>query len=143
MMTTIWYDGAEPTGPYAGFVAGIGTTMDATGHQHGEPTPDVATSAPSATSQTGTGEKVEIAMVDDRFDPSTATVPVGTTVTWVNNGENWHSIASFDGSFESGKIQPGERYSYQFTQAGSYQYICKHHGMQGMLGTVIVEAASG
>ena len=84
-------------------------------------------------------------MVDDRFDPVAPTVPLGTTVVWVNKGRNWHSVASFDGSFESGQIKPGERFAHQFNVAGTFKYICKHHGMQGMLGTITVVArrASG
>jgi FtsP/CotA-like multicopper oxidase with cupredoxin domain len=138
MMTTIWYDGYEPTGPAAGFFAGNGMVPDTMSHQHGGPDPNSATSVP-ATPQAGTAEAFEIAMIDDRFDPAAANVPAGTTVEWVNKGVNWHSIAAFDGSFESGKIQPGERFSHQFSQAGEFKYICKHHGLQGMLGTLTVE----
>jgi FtsP/CotA-like multicopper oxidase with cupredoxin domain len=138
MMTTIWYDGYQPTGPAASSMAAealLAPRSDS--HQHGE-----TTAEPTPTALPTTGDGVEIAMLDDRFDPSTATVPNGAIVDWVNKGANWHSIASFDGSFASGRIEPGERYSYQFTEPGSYQYICKHHGMQGMLGSVIVESAS-
>jgi len=71
------------------------------------------------------------------------TVPLGTVVAWVNKGRNWHSVASFDGSFESGKIRPGDRFTHQFTSLGTVKYICKHHGMQGMLGVITVVAASG
>jgi FtsP/CotA-like multicopper oxidase with cupredoxin domain len=139
MMTTIWYDGYEPTGPAAGFFAGTGMTQDTMSHQHGGPDPATATSVPATTPQAGTAGAFEIAMIDDRFDPASATVSAGTTVEWVNKGVNWHSIAAFDGSFESGKIQPGERFSHTFSQPGDYKYICKHHGLQGMLGTLTVE----
>ena len=101
------------------------------------------TPASSPTPVVVTGDTVEIAMVDDRFDPAAVTVPVGTTVVWTNKGRNWHSIAAFDGSFESGKIQPGEQFTHQFTEPGAYQYICKHHGMQGMLGTITVGVTAG
>ena len=134
MMTTIWYDGYEPTGPYVDLAGGMAPVEG--DHQHGD-----AVSTPSDQQPTpiaDTEDTVEIAMVDDRFDPAAATVRVGTMVIWQNNGRNWHSIASFDGSFESGKIQPGEYFSYQFSQTGTYQYICKHHGIQGMLGTITV-----
>ena len=139
MMTTIWYEGYEPTGPAAGFFASTGMASDSVSHQHDGPTSESATSVPATTPQASTAGAFAIAMVDDRFDPASATVPAGMTVEWVNKGVNWHSIAAFDGSFESGKIQPGERFSHQFSQPGEYQYICKHHGLQGMLGTLTVE----
>ena len=137
MMTTIWYDGYEPTGPYAGFDTGDGITIDTMDHgaHMDQPTP---AASPVDTSAGTNATALTIMMVDDRFDPREATVQTGATVTWINKGKNWHSIASFDGSFESGKIQPGDVFSHQFTQSGTYQYICKHHGMQGMLGAVIV-----
>ncbi len=78
-------------------------------------------------------------MVDDRFEPVDLTIPSGTTVAWVNRGSDWHSVAAYDGSFESVKIPPGESFTHRFDQPGTYQYICKHHGLHGMLGQVIVE----
>jgi plastocyanin len=79
-------------------------------------------------------------MVDDRFVPASVTVPAGTTLTWLNTGANWHSVAAYDGSFESVKIPTGGSFSVVLSQPGTYQYICKHHGLQGMIGTVVVEA---
>jgi plastocyanin len=138
MMTTLWYDGAEPTGPYNAYAIDKGpahhTDMD---HGMDHEAPSEPTSTPVAA--TGDSDAVEISMVDDRFEPTGLTVTVGTTVAWVNNGGQWHSVAAYDGSFESGKIAPGERFLHTFTMAGTYQYICKHHGMQGMLGTVTVD----
>ncbi len=84
------------------------------------------------------GRAVSIAMEDDRFDPKTITIAAGTTVTWTNTGGDWHSVAAFDGSFESDQIAPGDSYSYTFTTPGEYSYICKHHGRQGMIGKIIV-----
>ena len=77
-------------------------------------------------------------MVDDRFEPTTLTVTAGTTVTWVNRGANWHSIAAYDGAFTSSKLGPGESFAHTFAAPGTWDYICKHHGLQGMLGTIVV-----
>jgi len=130
MMTTIWYDGHQPTGPAAEIVD---LPVEHSGHHHAEqPTPTEAAASPVAEGA------VEIAMVDDRFVPNAITVPVGTTVTWVNKGSNWHSIAAYDGSFESGKLSPGDRFSYTFETPGTFKYICKHHAMHGMTGAVTV-----
>ncbi len=111
--------------------------------EHAAGTPPAEPTAPVALAQDDAppGEAtVEVVMVDDRFDPDTLTVPIGTTVSWANQGADWHSIAAYDGSFESGKISPGESFSHRFDQPGTYQYICKHHGLHGMLGQIIVDA---
>ena len=143
MMTTIWYDGYEPTGPAAALFAS--ETDHALSHSGGHDGDHAESPTPAPTQTTSTepaaqGEVV-INTVDDRFDPASVTVPVGTTVTWINKGANWHSIASFDGSFESGRIEPGDRFSITFETPGTYQYICKHHAMQGMIATITVVAA--
>lgn len=77
-------------------------------------------------------------MLDDRFEPNALEAPAGTTVNWVNRGNDWHSIAAFDGSFESEQLAPGASFSHTFETPGAYQYICKHHGLQGMIGKVTV-----
>ena len=140
MMTTLWYDGQQPTGPYAGFadadpMTSAAATPDAMDHMSMDM--DAATPTQSAAAD---ADAFEISMFDDRFDPKSASVTTGTLVNWVNKGRDWHSVAAFDGSFDSDKIAPGETFSYRFTAAGSYQYICKHHGMQGMIGVIVVTA---
>lgn len=166
MMTIIQYEGVKPSGPIAEFWD-LTPTVAATaspsqggeptadphhghhGHGQGENQPDPtatvtapATTAPTITPSPGsaTGNQVEIAMEDDRFDPRSLTVPVGTTVVWVNKGADWHSVAAFDGSFESAQLATGESFSYTFTTPGTYNFICKHHGRQGMIGQIIVTA---
>jgi len=140
MMTVIQYEGEVPTGPAAEFFALA--TSDGPDHAtHEAGTPVAKPTAPIAEVQNDApsgGATVEIAMVDDRFDPDNLTIATGTTVTWANQGADWHSIAAYDDSFESGKISPGESFSHRFDQAGTYQYICKHHGLHGMLGQIIV-----
>jgi len=149
MMTTLWYDGEQPAGPYAGFqdtsashsddsMTAIGTPSSMDGM---EMSPE-AVAPPAATQSPVDGSTFEIAMVDDRFDPTSATISNGTTVNWVNKGRNWHSVAAFDGSFESGHIAPGEIFAHQFTTSGRYQYLCKHHGMQGMIGVISVNVSA-
>jgi plastocyanin len=142
MMTVIQYEGHKPSGPSGAFfdlVTGETQAPESaahdsahTGHEEsGTPVPPTAAagSPPDASIVT---------MVDDRFEPDNMTVPPGTTVSWVNEGADWHSIAAFDGSFESGKIAPGDAFSYRFDDPGTYQYICKHHGLQGMIGQIVV-----
>jgi plastocyanin len=142
MMTVIQYEGYKPSGPSGAFfdlVTGETQAPESaahdsahTGHEEsGTPVPLTAAAGPPPDASI-------VTMVDDRFEPDNMTVPPGTTVSWVNEGADWHSIAAFDGSFESGKIAPGDAFSYRFDDPGTYQYICKHHGLQGMIGQIVV-----
>ena len=151
MMTVIQYEGHQPTGPAAEFydiAVGSGSAMGHEGHGSGhatetpaspsdddpQPTP-VAEVAARGTIPSGSAV---ISMVDDRFEPVTLEVSAGTTVTWVNNGVDWHSVAAYDGSFESVKLAAGETFSHVCSEPGTFKYICKHHGLQGMIGAIIV-----
>ena len=62
--------------------------------------------------------EVTIAMNDDRFGPTKVEITAGTTVTWVNQGANIHSVASLDGSFSSVAVMPGESFSYTYETPG-------------------------
>jgi plastocyanin len=141
MMTVLAYEGAVPTGPAVEYfdLATGGTT----GHDAHEPAPAPTpepTEEPAEVAAVGMApdDGATISMVDDRFEPVTLEIPAGTTVTWVNDGADWHSVAAYDGSFESGKIAPGASYSVTLTEPGTIKYICKHHGLQGMIGQIIV-----
>src|SRR5215207_671661 len=148
MMSLIQYDGAMPTGPVgAFFTPDVGVAPGAAEHMHGEPT--APTSEPAAAPDTGgpaagagttesTGVEVEIAMVDDRFNPPELTIAAGTTLRFVNRGANWHSVAAFDGSFDSGRVDPGSSFAVRFDVPGVYDIICKHHGLRGMVGRIVV-----
>jgi plastocyanin len=64
-------------------------------------------------------------------------VPVGTTVTWTNLDSVAHTATADDGTFNSGNLNPGQSYSYQFDKSGSYTYNCTYH--PGMQGTIVVK----
>jgi FtsP/CotA-like multicopper oxidase with cupredoxin domain len=134
MMTVLQYEGHTPTGP-AGEFFDLATGESAPHNTHG------GEHQPHLESHTGDlpiDPGATVTMVDDRFEPTLLTVESGTTVSWVNGGAHWHSIAAYDGSFESGKIAPGDAFSHRFDDPGTYQYICKHHGLQGMIGQIDV-----
>jgi plastocyanin len=42
--------------------------------------------------------------------------------------------------FTSGKIFPGESFSFTFDVPGEYELYCQHHAMAGMNGTITVTA---
>ena len=85
-----------------------------------EPTPQATTPAQISTEQ-------QINIKDFKFVPDIAEVPMGTTVTWVNEDTAPHTITSVSGSFDSGSIAPGKTYSYKFNQAGTFEYSCTNH----------------
>jgi len=150
MMTLIQYDGTVPTGPIAEFFSpDEGVAPASAGHMHAAPESApldaTATPPPTNTDSTAAGDKfepagavVEIALLDDRFDPPELTVAAGTTLRFVNRGANWHSVAAFDGSFDSGRVDPSGSFAVRLDAPGQYQFICKHHGLRGMLGRVTV-----
>ncbi|WP_084515306.1 cupredoxin domain-containing protein [Nocardia acidivorans] len=70
------------------------------------------------------------------FAPASLTVPVGTTVTWTNRDEEPHDIAAGDGGFHSPNLGAGARYTFTFSKAGTFTYVCSIHPF--MHGTVVV-----
>ena len=76
----------------------------------------------------------EVQVVDFAFEPGTVTVPAGSTVTWTNSGSRPHTVTADDGSFDSGRLDPGEQFSQVFDQPGTFTYFCGFHpDMQGAI----------
>jgi plastocyanin len=73
------------------------------------------------------------------FGPEALTVPVGTTVTWVNQDDIPHTVVAEDKSFKSKVLDTDERFSFTFTKPGEFGYFCSLH--PHMVGKVIVKAA--
>jgi plastocyanin len=71
------------------------------------------------------------------FGPQTVTVPVGSTVTWINKDDIPHTTVSTDGVFKSKVMDTDEKFSYTFTNAGTYPYYCTIHPK--MTGKVVVQ----
>ncbi|MDD4969417.1 MAG: cupredoxin domain-containing protein [Paludibacter sp.] len=72
------------------------------------------------------------------FSPSTLTVKVGTSVTWTNKDAAIHTATSTSATsaFDSGDLQLNKSFTFKFTTAGTYPYICIYH--IDMKGTIIV-----
>ena len=71
------------------------------------------------------------------FGPAELTVAVGTTVTWTNRDDIPHTVVSTDKVFKSKVLDTDEKFSYTFTQAGSFPYFCSIHPK--MTGKVVVK----
>jgi plastocyanin len=96
-----------------------------------------APSAPAAGAQDQ--QSLSVNIQNFAFDPPNITVAPGTTVTWTNNDSAPHTVTATDpaGAFDSGTLQPGQSYSFTFTQPGTtYAYYCAIH--PSMTGTVTV-----
>jgi plastocyanin len=91
------------------------------------------------------GQNVTVNMEDNYFEQADITVPTGTTVTWVQAGNNPHTTTSYDGLWDSGMLAggSGESFSYTFDEPGSYTYFCIPHESQGMVGSVTVTGGGG
>lgn len=70
------------------------------------------------------------------FNPQNATVKVGTTVTWTNKDSAPHTVTADDHSFDSGVLDQGQSFTFQFTTPGTYPYTCTNH--PSMQATIIV-----
>ena len=77
-----------------------------------------------------------ISITSSGFSPASLQVNINATVTWVNNDNIVHTVTANDGSFDSGDIPPGSRYSHSFTSTGTYNYHCLYH--TAMTGTIVV-----
>lgn len=90
----------------------------------------VTSAAPSATSAVPAGvapaSNTTIGIDDTHgFQPSTLTIKLGQSVTWVNNGVNVHSAVSSTAgtpAFDSGGLGPGQSFSWAPPAAGTYYF---------------------
>lgn len=71
------------------------------------------------------------------FGPAAITVPVGTTVTWINRDDIPHTVVSTEKVFKSKVLDTDEKFSFTFTKAGEYPYFCSIHPK--MTGKVVVQ----
>lgn len=85
------------------------------------------------------------------FNPSTLTVPTGTTVTWkwdacTDTGGYGgygtcvsHNVTFDDGSGLSSGTQSSGTFARTFNTVGTYKYHCSIHGADVMSGQVVVQ----
>ena len=66
------------------------------------------------------------------FTPQEITVTRGTTVTWVNDDDIPHALATSNKAFRSKAMDTEEKFSFTFKEPGTYEYFCSlHPHMQG------------
>ncbi|MFI5053402.1 MAG: cupredoxin domain-containing protein, partial [Acidimicrobiia bacterium] len=65
-------------------------------------------------------EVVTVHVRDNVFSPASLNVAAGTTIRWVNDGDNVHNVTPNAGhSFGSGALAPGKSYVHKFADPGS------------------------
>ena len=81
----------------------------------------------------------EVKIDNFSFGPAALTVPIGTTVTWVNRDDIPHTVVSTDDpkTFKSKVLDTDEKFSFTFSKAGTYPYFCSIHPK--MTGKVTVQ----
>ena len=79
----------------------------------------------------------EITIDNFTFTPKELTVPVGTTVKWLNHDDIPHTIVEKKTTFRSKALDTDDSYSFMFTSAGTFDYFCGLH--PHMVGQVIVK----
>jgi plastocyanin len=71
------------------------------------------------------------------FNPAELTVPVGTTVKFVNHDDIPHSVVNKDKVFRSKALDTDDSFTFTFANAGTYDYFCGLH--PHMTGKIIVK----
>src|SRR5207247_9756287 len=67
-----------------------------------------------------------------QFNPTSLTVTAGTTVTWQNGDGVPHTVTSATGSADTYDMAlAAGTVSHQFITAGTYNFYCKNHGVNG------------
>jgi plastocyanin len=86
--------------------------------------PSPSTAAGAAKPLTGN----RVAIKGFAFAPAALTVPAGTTVTWTNQDSDAHTVTSDGGGpLNSKALATGDTFSFTFTQAGTFKYLCTIH----------------
>jgi len=127
------YWGFEFTIPFSGFARwGDIFDPDEGSSSKGEVTsPRAGAAVPAPPAEPGR-RVVELRISGLRYERAELSVPVGTTVRWINRDPVGHTVTGDDGTWTSPLIGPGDVFEHTFTSAGEFPYHCiPHPFMQG------------
>jgi plastocyanin/uncharacterized membrane protein YozB (DUF420 family) len=108
--------------PQSGLIAQYAQTMQLT---TARPTAVLTAPAPAGPAA------ATVSMENFTFSPKTIQVKKGTTVTFVNKDSAKHTVTSDTGVFDSGDINSGGSFHFQFNEVGRFPYYCRFHGDKG------------
>ena len=68
-----------------------------------------------------------VSIRDFVFLPGVLRVRAGAVVTFVNTDDEAHTVTSVSGAFDSGTIDPHQRWRHVFPRRGTFTYRCLYH----------------
>jgi plastocyanin len=80
----------------------------------------VLPAAPTASAQVPEGQ-----IVDFQIHPPEAAIPVGSTISWTNNGKRPHTVTDRGGLFDTDAILPGQTATVKVDVPGTYEIFCQ------------------
>ena len=102
---------------------------------YGAPSKNSPASTPTQAPATSQTQSNAITIKNFAFSPTTLVVKKGAAVTWTNNDSAPHQIKS--ATFNSDILNKGGKFSFTFSEMGSFDYMCSIH--PSMTGKIIVE----
>ncbi len=136
---------ANPNGNVTATTAKATTNEDSNNHVMNK-LEQQSSSSPSSNSTKVSVVKGATTLGNKAFSPSPLKIKVGSTITWINNDNNIHSITSgipntptAGEAFDSGLtslVMPAKTFSHKFTNTGEFSYFCRLH--PSMIGTIDV-----
>ncbi len=69
----------------------------------------------------------EVSIDNFSFTPMEMTIPAGAQVTWINKDDVPHTVVSVDHKFKSQALDTDEKFSFTFSNPGTYEYFCSVH----------------
>jgi Icc protein len=98
--------------------------------------PIAITDAPLEPEMTKVGA-YDVSVDNFSFAPATASVRVGSTITWTNRDDIPHTVVSTERKFKSPVLDTDQQFSHRFDAPGTYEYFCSIHPK--MTGLFVVE----
>jgi plastocyanin len=89
------------------------------------------------------GPSFKLRLTDNRFRPQVLTVAVGESISIENDGATTHTFTCPACGVDTGDVQPGLTKVVTLRRAGRFEFFCRYHGAQGMVGQLIVGERSG
>lgn len=100
----------------------------------------------TTSSSGGSAQELMVSMVDDRFVDGNKTVPAGSSIMYMNEGQHGHTVTIHwtaepaTSTRLNVTLQPGQDTTFTFDQKGTYHVWCRFHGTMttGMASVVTV-----
>lgn len=114
-------------------LAGCSSNSGGNGGNTGGATPGGALTTTSSAGG-GSPEELMVSMVDNRFVDGDKSVPVGSSIMYMNEGSHTHTV-TVHWTGEDARLtrlnqtlEPGQQVTFTFDQKGTYHVWCRFHG---------------